>query len=102
MDKLYLALIPFIYLLQMTLTILSVAMFLLPTPGNLGKAIRRGAPWMAIIILHTTSLSIQYFTIQTIEVSAILKDLAKESVAELAEVEEAGDKDGAKNPPTKY
>ena len=39
-------------------------MFLLPTPGNLGKAIRRGAPWMAIIILHTTSLSIQYFTIQ--------------------------------------
>ena len=64
MDKLYLGLIPFIYLLWMTLTILSVVMFLLPSPGNLGKATRRGAPFMEIIILHTTSLSIHSLSIQ--------------------------------------
>ena len=64
MDKIDLGLIPFIYLLQLTLTVLSVAMFLLPTPGNLGKAIMRGAPWMAIISLHTTSLSIHSLSIQ--------------------------------------
>ena len=64
MDKLDLGLITFIYLLRTTLTILSVAMFLLPTPGNLGIAIRRGAPWMAIISLHTTSLSIHSLSIQ--------------------------------------
>ena len=64
MDKLDLNLIPFIYLLRLTLTILSVAMLLLPTPGNLQKAIRRGALWMAIISLHTTSLSIHSLSIQ--------------------------------------
>ena len=38
-------------------------MFLLPDPGNLGKAIRRGVPWMAISSLHTTSLSIHSLSI---------------------------------------
>ena len=48
MDNIDLVLIPFIYLLRLTLTILSVEMFLLPSPGNLGKAIRRGALGMEI------------------------------------------------------
>ena len=39
-------------------------MFPLPTPGKLRKAIRRGAPRMAIISLHTTSLSIHSLSIQ--------------------------------------
>ena len=54
MDKLDLVLIQFIYLLLLTLTILSVAMFLFPTSGNLGKTIRRATLWMAITSLHTT------------------------------------------------
>ena len=64
MDKLDLGLIPFIYLLRLIITILSVEMFLLPTPRNLGKVIRKGAPWMAIISLQTTSLSIHSPSIQ--------------------------------------
>ena len=61
MDKIDLCLIPFIYLLRLTLNILSVVIFLMPTPENLGKAIQNGIPWMAIISLHTTTLPISQF-----------------------------------------
>ena len=45
MDKVDLCLIPFIYLLRLTLNILSVVIFLMPTPANLGKAIQNGITW---------------------------------------------------------
>ena len=61
MDKVDLCLIPFIYLLRLTLNILSVVILLMPTPANLGKVIQNGIPWMAIISLHTTTLPINQF-----------------------------------------
>ena len=61
LDKLDVCLIPFIYLLRLTLNILSVVIFLMPTPANLGKVIQNGIPWMEIIILHTTTLPITQF-----------------------------------------
>ena len=38
----------------MTLTILSVAFYLMPYPSTIGKAFRNSAPWVAIISLHTS------------------------------------------------
>ena len=58
MDKLDICLIPFIYLLQTTLTILSIALYLMPPPLTTERAFRNSAPWAEIISLHINTLSI--------------------------------------------
>ena len=58
MDKLYICLIPFIYLPRMTLTILSLAFYLMPHISTIGRVFRNSAPWAEIIILQTITLSI--------------------------------------------
>ena len=52
MDKLDLVLIPLLYLLQMTLTLISVAITFKPTPSKVCTEIRNAMTWTAIIILH--------------------------------------------------
>ena len=52
MDRLYICLIPFLYFLRMTITILSVAMSLVPNPSNIERALVNGAKWTVIFFLH--------------------------------------------------
>ena len=42
----------------MTLTLLSVALFLMQPPSTLGREFRNSAPWAEILSLHKTTLSI--------------------------------------------
>ena len=52
MDRLNFCLIAFVFFLQMTLTILSVAMFLVKNPSTIGIALVNGAKWTAIFCLY--------------------------------------------------
>ena len=52
MDKLDLVLIPLLYMFQMTLTLISVAIKFIPTPSKVGTEIRNATTWTAIISLH--------------------------------------------------
>ena len=52
MDKLDLVLITLLYLIQMTLTLISVAITFMPTPSKVWMAIRNAMTWTAIISLH--------------------------------------------------
>ena len=58
MDKLGICLIPFINLLRMTLTILSVLFLLMRPPLTIWRAFRNSSQSTAILILHTTKLYI--------------------------------------------
>ena len=53
MDKIDIILIPFIYLLRTTLTILNKIYRSVPTPSKLWSVPRNGATWIAIIGLHS-------------------------------------------------
>ena len=52
MDKLDLVLIPLLYLLRMTLTLISVSMNFMPTPSKFWTAIRNTITWTDIISLY--------------------------------------------------
>ena len=52
MDKLDLVLISLLYLFRMTLTLISVAINLVPTPSKIWTAIRNAITWTAIISLY--------------------------------------------------
>ena len=52
MDKLDLVLIPLLYLFQMALTLISVAIKFMPTPSKVWAEIRNAITWTAIISLH--------------------------------------------------
>ena len=52
MDKLDLVLIPLLYLFHITLTLISVAIKLMPTPSKFWTEIRNAITWTAIISLH--------------------------------------------------
>ena len=52
MDKLDFVLIPLLYLFQMALTLISVAIKFMPTPSKVWTAIRNNITWTAIISLH--------------------------------------------------
>ena len=52
MDKIDFCLIPFIYLFQLTLTILNVATFFVPTPSTIGRALKNILTWTTIFSLH--------------------------------------------------
>ena len=52
MDKFDICLIPLVYLFRMTLTIISLATFLVPTPSKIGSALRNGITWIFYNIIH--------------------------------------------------
>ena len=52
MDKFYICLIPLVYLFRMTLTIISLAIYLVPTPSKIGSALRNDIIWIVYIIIH--------------------------------------------------
>ena len=54
MDKIDFCLIPFIYLFQPTLTILTIATLFILTPYTIGKALKNSLTLNTIFILHMT------------------------------------------------
>ena len=52
MNKLYICLIPLIYLFRMTLTLLSFSRVFVPTPLKLGSALNNGLTWISLISIH--------------------------------------------------
>ena len=61
MDKVDICLITLIYLIQMTLAILSIVMYLIPPPSTIGREFRNRVPWEAILSLHTTKFTYTNF-----------------------------------------
>ena len=52
MDKFSKCLIPLVYLFRMILTIIHLAIFLVPTPSKIWTALRNGITWILYIIIH--------------------------------------------------
>ena len=83
MDKLYFCLIPFVYLFQMTFSILSLALFLaLNFPTIVRKALQNAALWIALICIHLIlfTLSALYYLVQIQPIQFTLNFVQQSSV----------------------
>lgn len=60
MDKLDLFLIPLVYLFRMTLTLISLAIFLCPTPSSMGQTVVNGYQWLQILCIHPLRFALRW------------------------------------------
>ena len=81
MDELNLVLITLLYLLRMTLTLMSVAITFVPTPSKVWTAIRNAMTWTAIISLHMILFVLSALhRLTQIQIIQILLDMMDQSI----------------------